>query len=421
MIKERLLADFETSLDHSGVSGERLAQRLAEIASIGYTEDGGSRRIGFSQEEKHAKQLVAQWMKDAGLEVREDGAGNIFGRCTGTVLTLPAIMSGSHLDSVPNGGHFDGPLGVIAALEVVEAWRTNGYKPARTFEVVVFSDEEGARFNGGLLGSQAMMGQVNRDEITRLVDIEGQPFSDVIRTYGLNEDEFFNSQRDMSEIATFIEVHIEQGKRLEKENLPVGIVTGIAGPCWMEVTFKGAAGHAGNTPMNDRQDALLAASKFVVALNSLPHKVSPTAVATVGKLDVSPNGANVIAGEVKLIVDIRDIHTNSRDALVELAIEELKKIDDVTVTWEEKIRIEPVPVQDDMLDKLTSSVKANNITPYYLPSGAGHDAMIVGAKIPIAMLFVKSKEGISHNPKEWTMLNDCVHAVHVLKHFVENY
>ncbi|GGH79961.1 allantoate deiminase [Pullulanibacillus pueri] len=421
---EKLMKDYDTSLDADGVSGKRLAQRLSALSEIGLTDEHGSYRIGFSQEEKQAKQLVKQWMNEAGLEVSEDGAGNVFGRLSGRNPHRPAILSGSHVDSVPNGGHFDGPLGVLAALEVVEAWKATGFVPESPYEVVIFTDEEGSRFNGGLTGSRAMTGEIDREAQQQLVDIHGDPFEKVIEKVGLSVNTFAASQREMSDIKGYVEIHIEQGKRLEKAGVPVGIVTGIAGPSWLEMTFTGDAGHAGNTPMDDRRDALLAASQFVVAVNALPQQVSSTAVATVGKLDVHPNGTNVIAGQVTLTVDIRDIDETQRDRLIELIIQSATSICEahqIDLEWKETQHVKPVPIKESMQEKLSSAIQAKGIAPVYLTSGAAHDAMIMGHHVPVAMIFVQSKDGVSHNPAEWSSLNDCVQSAHVLKQFVETY
>ncbi|MFS0862219.1 M20 family metallo-hydrolase [Fredinandcohnia sp. 179-A 10B2 NHS] len=421
---EKLIVDYDKSLNKNGVRGERLATRLAALSEIGLTPDCGSYRIGFSEEEKAAKDLVKKWMTEAGLEVTVDGAGNVFGRLEGKNPELPALISGSHVDSVPNGGHFDGPLGVLAALEVAEAWKQTGYTPERPYEVVIFTDEEGARFNGGFSGSMSMIGEAKPEDLLPKKDINGVPFSEVLESIGLTTDSFFTSKRDLDKLEAFVEIHIEQGKRLENANTSVGIVTGIAGPCWLKMTFKGQAGHAGNTPMNDRQDALVAASQFIYEVQALPQQVSSSAVATVGKVDVFPNGVNVIPGEVRLTVDIRDIQKDTRDKLVELVIDKAHTLcnnHNIELEVEETFREAPVPISEDMQEKLANSVKAQGIEPAYLPSGAGHDAMVVGRKLPVAMIFVQSKDGISHNPAEWSTLGDCVQAVHVLKDFLETY
>ncbi|MBS4220206.1 M20 family metallo-hydrolase [Bacillus sp. FJAT-49711] len=423
-LHEKLIADYDKSLDYKGVRGSRLASRLFALSQIGPTEKGGSNRIGFSEEEKEAKNMIIKWMEEAGLIVSLDGAGNVIGRLTGKNPNQPAIVSGSHVDSVPNGGHFDGPLGVLAALEVVEAWKETVYIPERPFEVIVFTDEEGTRFNGGLTGSMSIVGEIKKEDLLKQVDIYGVSFEEVLDNIGLSIDSLLSAKRDFSKIEAFVEVHIEQGKRLEKAGIPVGIVTGIAGPCWLEMTFTGSAGHAGNTPMDDRKDSLVAASQFIAELPSLPQQVSSSAVATVGKLHVHPNGVNVIPGQVKLTVDIRDIHESSRNELVNLITEKASTIcmnNHIELEWKETLRVDPVPIKKEMQKKLEKAMRANHIEPFYLPSGAGHDAMIIGRHLPAAMIFVQSKDGISHNPLEWSSLNDCIQAVHVLKHFVESY
>ncbi|MFU0789149.1 M20 family metallo-hydrolase [Virgibacillus proomii] len=420
---EQLMKTYDLKFEGDGISGQRIAKRLNALANIGKTAENGSNRSGYSEAEAHAQKLVASWMKQAGLNVREDGAGNIIGRLAGKEDTLPVIMSGSHVDSVPNGGHFDGTLGVIAALEVVEAWNTQGYQPIKPYEVVIFADEEGSRFNGGLNGSEAMVGNHVIERKKQLQDKDGLKFAEVLQMRGLSVESYQNAARDMKEIELFVELHIEQGKILEKENVPCGIVTGIAGPCWLEITFIGEAGHAGNTPMNDRKDALVAASELVWKVNQLPSQVSDSAVATIGKQIVEPNGVNVIPGKVTLYVDIRDIYEKTRDELMELVKQlagDIAAKHGMAVNIMEKTKVKPVPINNNIQDLLETAMKKHRIRPLRLPSGAGHDAMIIGEKVPIAMLFVKSRKGISHNPEEWSDLTDCVQAIQVLKTSIEN-
>ncbi|WP_077296699.1 M20 family metallo-hydrolase [Virgibacillus pantothenticus] len=422
-IFKQLIERYDTKLDKNGICGERIAERLHALSQIGLTADNGSNRPGYSEDEARAQELVSSWMKEAGMEVRWDGAGNLIGRLAGKRNFLPAIMSGSHVDTVPNGGHFDGTLGVITALEVAEAWKHEKYQPIHPLEIVVFADEEGSRFNGGLNGSEGMIGGRDIEAKKQLIDRDGYSFSEVLQQRGLSVDSYENATRDMEEVALFVEVHIEQGKRLEKENLPCGIVTGIAGPCWLEITFYGEAGHAGNTPMYDRKDALVAASQFIWKVNQLPGSINDTAVATIGKQLVEPNGVNVIPGKVTLYVDIRDIYEQTRDQLVEKVkhlAETIANDQQLTVAITEKTKVKPVPIKKEMQDLLARSNKEQGIQPFYLPSGAGHDAMIIGEKVPIAMLFVRSENGISHNPQEWTHLADCVQAALVLKSFIED-
>ncbi|MCM3391047.1 M20 family metallo-hydrolase [Cytobacillus oceanisediminis] len=417
----QLIKDYDQELTHSGVNGERLASRLDELSRIGLLDSGGVTRPGYSAEEKEAKELVIKWMKNAGLTVTADGAGNVFGRLEGNTEG-PSIASGSHVDSVPNGGHFDGPLGVLSALEVVESWKETGYIPEKPYEVVIFSDEEGSRFKSSLTGSRAFMGQLKPEEMDSLRDENGKSFRDVLNEYGSSAEACLKAGENRREIETFVEVHIEQGKVLERENQPVGVVKGIAGPASLEVTFTGEAGHAGNTPMAGRKDPLVAASLFVAAIEKFPKQVSDTAVATVGKLNVHPNGFNVIAQKVILTVDIRDIFEETRDQLLDQIKAKAVKIAEersIDVQMKLNAKIKPLPIHESLQAGIAESLTKFNINPVYIPSGAGHDTMIVGTEMPAAMLFVRSRDGISHNPREWTSLNDCVHGVHVLKDFVE--
>lgn len=418
----KLIRDFTHDKPKSGVSGKRLAERLQILSEIGLTEGNGSRRPGFSLLEQEAKTVMIKWMKEADLTVHQDGAGNVFGRLEGKKASLPAIMSGSHVDTVPNGGHFDGTLGVLSALEVAQAWKDTGYRPEKPFEVAIFTDEEGSRFNGGLTGSEAFVGDSDIDSLVSKVDKEGRTFKEVIRDVGLTLDGFKGAKRDLIEIETYVEVHIEQGKRLENEGLPCGIVNGIAGPYWMKVIFKGLAGHAGNTPMDDRRDALVAAGAFIQQVSEWPRTINMSSVATVGNVEVKPNGTNVIPGEVVLYVDIRDIKKESRQELIDKIVvcgEEISHKTGVSFDQHCVHNADPVPIPKNLQRTLSEAAEEEGIRPYFLPSGAGHDAMILGRYLPVALLFVKSKDGISHNPSEWSDLDDCVQTVHVLKRYIE--
>lgn len=422
-VYEDLMNGYDQNLDRSGIKGERLAKRLYELSKIGYTQIGGVRRPGLSSEEKEAKELVKQWMAEAGFSIIEDGAGNVIGRLAGKDNATKAIASGSHLDSVPNGGNFDGPLGVLSALEVAEAWKETGFVPEKPYELIIFTDEEGSRFNSGLTGSRAMAGDISEEEIQQLRDYNGENLEQVLEHYGSSLAAFKRAKRDVSELELFVEVHIEQGKRLEQENQPVGIVSGIAGPAWLELEFTGEAGHAGNTPMIGRKDPLVAAAEFIQGIPDFPAQVSGTSVATIGKMEVFPNGINVIPEKVVLHADIRDIKEETRDKLLEQIkqyAEEVAGRRNVKLAIKQNTKIMPVPIEETLKRKLEESLNGLGIKPVHIPSGAGHDAMVLGRYIPVAMLFVRSKDGISHNPKEWSSLNDCVYGIHALKDFIEN-
>lgn len=415
-LKAKLLNGFQNKYEGS-FNEERIAERLSQLALIGMTEEGGSNRIAYTKEERSAKETVKKWMKEIPLEVYEDEAGNVFGRLNGKDTTLPAVLVGSHVDTVPNGGHFDGTLGVLTALEVAQTWTEEAFIPDRNLEIVIFSDEEGVRFDGGLTGSRVMMGEADAGSLREDKDEDGVTFAEALRADGLDIDLLDKAVRNSEEIHAFVELHIEQGKVLEREDSPVGIVTGIAGPANLWVQFNGEAGHAGNTPMGQRLDALAAASEFMTELEKLPGRFSETAVATVGKIDVHPGGSNVIPGRVELIVDVRDIYLESRDSLL-ATIEELAvKIAErrgLQVVLDTKLRVDPVLIQDGMKEIVKVAVESSGFKLVFLPSGAAHDAMIMGRHVPTAMIFVRSQDGISHNPKEWTTLDDIMAGCKVL-------
>lgn len=267
-----------------------------------------------------------------------------------------------------------------------------------------------------------MAGHLMEEEVRGKIDKDGKSFETVIEEYGSTLQDVWQAKRDLSGIELFVELHIEQGKLLEKNDLSVGVVKGIAGPVWMDVTFEGDAGHAGNTPMDDRRDSMVAAGHFIYNISSLPRQFSETAVATVGKLNVYPNGVNVIPQKVELTVDIRDIHEDRRDSLVEAAIEAAERSGEahnVDVQCQKTLAVQPLLIDGKLLEEMKDSVRKFGLEPLELMSGAGHDAMVIGREIPAAMLFVRSKKGISHNPEEWTDLSDCVMGVHVLKDFIE--
>jgi len=394
-LKTKLLADYDLANDQDFVSGKRIADRLDQLSKINLTENFGSNRPGYSEGEQAAKKLVAKWMEEAGLTVKFDGAGNVIGRLAGKDDDLPAILTGSHVDSVPNGGHFDGVLGVISALEVVEAWKASGYTPEKPLEIIVFADEEGARFNSGLTGSEAIMNVYDMEQLLQKKDTAGQTFAEVLASNELSIESYQAAARNVDEMEMFVELHIEQGARLEEKGLPVGVVSGIAGPSWLQFTFIGKADHAGNTPMPNRQDALVAASEFIQKVSKLPEQINDSAVATVGKLKVSPNGVNVIPGEVELYVDIRDIYEETRDELIDRIVatgKEVAQNHEVIVKHVENTRVKPIPIAEENQQLLAETLKEFAIEPSYIPSGAGHDAMVLGLKIPVAMIFVQVKQ-----------------------------
>jgi hydantoinase/carbamoylase family amidase len=364
---------------------ERVLRRLDELYAIG--GGPGANRPGLSAAEQEAHDLVAGWMKDAGLDVSVDAAGNLFGRLPGT--SAEEIWSGSHLDSVPQGGRFDGALGVVAALEAVERLGPQ----ERTLAVVAFRDEEGWRFGHGCFGSRALCGGLATAEL-ETADEEGVTIAEAVRSLG------FGPVREGGWLerppAAFVELHVEQGPVLAAKAAPLGIVTSIVGLARLRVAFTGQGGHAGTTSMQGRRDALVAAARFVLAVKEAAE-ARDRAVATIGQLTVEPNAANVIPTRVELLVDAR---APDDETLAELAdeIEAAAEGGDV----ERVGRMQPAEMHPDLRSALRAALEELGLRAAELPSGAGHDAGILAAAgVPSAMLFVRSLAGgVSHSPDE---------------------
>ncbi len=416
--KERLLKELNNCPSYEGIDPVELAEKLDKLAQIGRTEDVGVSRFPYTDEESQAKQLFSEWMTEIGLTVKEDAIGNLFGRIEGENPDLPAVLTGSHLDSVPNGGAFDGPLGCISSLLAIKALIQSGLLLKRSVELVVFVDEEGARFNNSLFGSRVLMGELKKEDLMKFKDKNGKVLYQAMKEYGFDPENISSAYRDPKEIHAFLELHIEQGKKLEAEGKNIGVVNGIAGPVWTSFTFYGETDHAGNTPMEYRKDTVAAAGEFILAVEKMPRKFSETAVATVGKMNIFPNGTNVIAGKTEVMVDARDIDESARDQMLDVmkvSAEEIAQKRGLKIKVKEEVKIPPVVVPDTIQEAVRAAAEKNGLTAISIPSGAGHDAMVMGKYVPSGMIFVPSHKGKSHSPEEWTSLTDCVNGVQVMK------
>ena len=397
------------------VDGGRLWRRISELAEIGKHEEGGVARLSFTPEERAAKDLVASYMQEAGLAVREDAAGNLFGRREGRDSGAPAILVGSHVDSVRNGGDFDGPLGVLGGIEVLQTMDEEGVQTERPVEVAAFTDEEGARFSLGMIGSRALTGALSQEDL-RHEDREGVSIAEAMREAGLNPAAVGEAARSSDSLAAYLELHIEQGKVLEGEDLPVGVVTGIAGPVWLRLFLSGEAGHAGTTPMGARRDALAAAAE-VVGIIEVEAAAAGSTVGTVGQIGARPGGINIIPGRVDLSLDLRDIDEAVRDRVegrIRARAEEACGRRGIGLEFEELQRLPPAPCSEEIRATIAAACEREGIRPFSLPSGAGHDGMHVAGLCPMGMIFVRSRDGISHNPKEWSNREDCEAGCNVL-------
>ncbi|WP_100397899.1 Zn-dependent hydrolase [Bacillus sp. FJAT-44742] len=421
-LKERLLTDLHNCSSYPGLNAEVLASRLSEMAQIGGLPNRGISRYVYTEEEKEAKELFKSWLEDIGGLVREDSVGNIIARFEGENPEMSVVMTGSHLDTVPDGGAFDGALGCISSLMAVEALRNSEKKHIRPIEIVVFADEEGTRFGSGLLGSRAMIGEVSKEELHQVKDNRGITIYEAMEDMGFMPAKVEESKYPENSIHAFIELHIEQGKQLEYNQEKIGIVNGIAGPSWQTVTFYGETDHAGNTPMNLRKDTVAAAGELITEIEKVPAAVSDSAVATVGKVHVLPNGSNVISGETELTIDIRDIKEEARNeviARVKSTAEDIAENRQLEMEWKTLLTLPPVPLSKNIQRITEEAAQRHGLAYRVLPSGAGHDAMNIGKKVSAGMIFVPSKAGKSHSPEEFTNLSDCLDGIAVLKDTIE--
>jgi allantoate deiminase len=403
------------------INQDRLWERIHLLGEIGKTESGGITRLSFSEEEQDAKRLVASFMREAGLSVREDEVGNLIGRKEGVDPTLPVVLTGSHVDSVYNGGNFDGPLGVIAGVEVLQSMNENKIMPQHPIEVVAFTDEEGARFSFGMIGSRATAGTLKQEDLLN-EDKDGISIAQAMIAEGLDPKEIGKAARNPKDVKAYIEIHIEQGKRLEKKNLSTGIVSALAGPLWLKFILEGEAGHAGTTPMNMRRDPLSTASRIMLLIEEEAGKTNST-VGTVGQLQLFPGGINIIPGRVEFSLDLRDINESVRDQVEQQIVKEASKICEnqrIKLTIEELQRIPPAPCSEDIQKAANNAFETIGMESVTLPSGAGHDCMQFTKLWPMGMLFTRSKNGISHDPEEWSSKEDCAAGANVLYHTVLN-
>ncbi|WP_420768619.1 Zn-dependent hydrolase [Parageobacillus thermoglucosidasius] len=401
------------------INGDRLWNRLLELGTIGKQPSGGITRLSFTKEERAAKEKVASYMKEAGLAVYEDAVGNLIGRKEGKEKDAPAVLVGSHIDSVYNGGMFDGPLGVLAAVEVLQTMNERGVKTKHPIEVVAFTDEEGARFSYGMIGSRGMAGTLSEEELVHQ-DKHGISLAAAMEEAGLDPGKIGKAARRKGSVKAYVELHIEQGRVLEQANLPVGIVTGIAGLIWAKLTVKGKAEHAGATPMPIRRDPLVAAAQIIQVIEQEAKKTGTT-VGTVGQMQVFPGGINIIPERVEFSLDLRDLDAAVRDSVFLSIIERAKQIGNernVDVAVELLQKMPPVLCSELVQNAAKEACRQLGFDVFTLPSGASHDGVQLAGLCPIGMIFVRSKDGVSHSPEEWSSKEDCAAGANVLYHTV---
>ncbi len=393
------------------VDGERLNTHLQELGEFGRTSTGDINRIAFSQADLAAREYVKRLMRAAQLEVTVDAAGNIIGRREGSAGDPRPLMMGSHIDSVPQGGNYDGPVGSLSAIEAAQTLAENGLRLRHALEVVVFANEE-----GGKTGSRAMSGEVTPSEYG-LITHSGHTIAEGITIVGGDPDNLGRAERQAGSIAAYLELHIEQGGVLERENVDIGVVEGIVGIKRWHVTIAGFANHAGTTPMNDRRDALLAAAGLIQIVNRVVTRVEGRQVGTVGQLEVSPGAPNVIPGEVTLSLEIRDLDMEKIDALfqaIEFETQALARATRTTFAFSQFYVSRSAPTNEYIRRTIADVATELGHSTLRMPSGAGHDAQSIALLGPIGMIFIPSVGGISHSPQEFTHPEDIVDGANVL-------
>ena len=395
-----------------GASAERMEQRIQALSEFGANPEGGVSRVAFSKADIEGREYIKGLMEQAGLEVRLDTAANIIGKRKGSDPDLPVIMFGSHIDSVPGGGNYDGDVGVIAAIEVAQLLHENGMETRHPMEIVSFTDEE-----GGLTGSRAMTTGLSESAL-RVITHSGMTISEGIRAVGGDPDRLEQALRTADEFTAFIEVHIEQGAFLHEEDIDIGVVEGIVGIRWWDVTIDGFANHAGTTPMNRRQDAMITAAQLTLAVNKVATSMEGRQVATVGRIRAEPGAPNVIPGRVVMSLEIRDLDASKMQEVFDAIKTEADNISEAQQTpisfAEIDVAAPPAPTDLRMRKIIAQSAEDLGLSYKFMPSGAGHDAQDMTHVAPTGMIFVPSVDGISHSPKEFTSAEDMANGANVL-------
>lgn len=394
-------------------NSKRINDHLSALSEFGKNPQGGVSRVAYSEADRQGREYAIKLMRDARLDVKIDTAGNIIGKRAGSESRLPPVMIGSHTDSVPEGGNYDGNVGSMSAIEVAQTIAENNIATRHPVEVIIFQNEE-----GGLIGSRAMSGELTEKELD-LVSRSGKTIRDGIKFIGGNPARLSEARRRRGDIAAYVELHIEQGGILDTEKLNIGIVEGIVGINWWDVTLEGFANHAGTTPMNQRRDAMLAAAKFTEAVNRVVTSLPGRQVGTVGRIQAWPGAPNVIPGKVVLSLELRDLDAAKIQMLygkIRAEADQISKSSGVSFDFKEINVNIPAPTDERIRRVIAESAKELGLTTKLMPSGAGHDAQDMARLAPVGMIFVPSAGGISHSPKEFSRPEDITNGANVLMH-----
>lgn len=394
------------------VEQDRLEKTIYTLAEFGMMENGETNRVAFSDADLEGRAYIISLMQISGLEVSVDFAGNIVGKRAGRDPYLKPIAFGSHIDMVPNGGNYDGCVGSLAAIEVVRTLNEAKIQTQHPLEVYIFSNEE-----GGVMGSRALVGELSQDALD-VVNSTGYSMREGINRLGGNASRIEEVELAKDSLTAFLELHIEQGGILEREQIDIGVVDGIVGIKWWDVNIKGFANHAGTTPMSMRNDALLAASKFIIAVNEVTSSFEGNQVGTVGRIEAFPGAPNVIPGEVQLSLEIRDLSSEKIEKLFEAMKSRAREIEEEMGTAFQFTPIDatsaPALTDPRVQELIAEAAGEMGLSTKLMQSGAGHDAQDMARITPVGMIFVPSKDGISHSPKEYTSPEDMANGANVL-------
>lgn len=401
-----------SALSDLRINGDRLLERLDQLAQIGAIEGGGVCRLALSDEDKAGRDLVVSWMKNLGLTITIDRIGNVMAIRPG-LESGPPVMTGSHIDTVATGGRYDGNLGVLAGLEVIETLNENDIQTRYPLAVAFFTNEEGVRFQPDMMGSWGFRGDFSVERALATVGIDGTTVGENLERIGYAGSVPCGTQS----LKAFVELHIEQGPVLEQEGIQIGAVTGVQGISWQEYAVKGVSNHAGTTPMHLRRDAGYGASAIAVAARDLSLAMGGNQVATVGSVQLKPNLVNVIAKEALLSVDLRNTDETllqQAEAQMSAKIDAIAAAEGLEITSRPLVRFEPVAFDSDLIDLVAQTAQRLGLSVKRLPSGAGHDAGLIAPMAPTAMIFVPSVNGVSHNVDEYTASQDLENGANVL-------
>jgi len=391
---------------------DRMEARIHALGEFGKNTEGGVSRLAFSDADLAGREYITGLMQQVGLQVRVDTAGNIIGRREGSESDLAPIMFGSHIDSVPGGGNYDGDVGVIGAIEVAQLLYERDIVTKHPIEVVSFTDEE-----GGLTGSRGMIGKLGEGTLA-VMSHSGMTIREGIARVGGNPDRLELAIRKPGDIAAFIELHIEQGAILHEEGVNIGVVQGIVGIRWWDVSVEGFANHAGTTPMDRRWDAMVSAAELTLEINRIANELPGRQVATVGKIEAFPGAPNVIPGKVIMSLEIRDLEVDKIQHVFDLIQKEAGRIAAARSTpiqfSEIDVASPPAPTDEQMRRVIAASAQDLGLSYALMPSGAGHDAQDIASIAPVGMIFVPSVDGISHSPREYTSALDMANGATVL-------